>query len=194
MTDKDKSIENINLETYFDRCEDPSEIWEGRASMSERRDAYVRWLLGLAPWMAMISLTFEEEKSVDSAKAWYRKLVRVLNESLLGKRYRRIVGESYFSYAVGLEYQSRGVPHFHMIVDRPVDFALIHKRWGKWVCFAWTDLIKHPGKATRYVVKYAIKHGELDVYKSNWKGEPIVQPSWWNRLGISDATSLHVKA
>jgi len=194
MSDLEAYNETLSLEPYFERCDDQSEIWEGRASKREQRKAYVRWLIGLAQWSSMISLTFEEEKPVDSAKAWYRKLVRELNESLLGKRYRRIVGESYFSYAMGLEYQSRGVPHFHVIVDRPVDFALIHERWGNWVGFAWTDVIKNPVKATRYVVKYAVKHGELDVYVSKWKGEPIVQPRWWKQLGISDDKLSHEKA
>ena len=194
MSTEDNLDEILNLAPYFEGCEDPSEIWDGRASKREQRKAYVRWILNLAPWIAMISLTFREDKPVDSAKAWYRKLVRELNESVLGKRYRRIVGESYFSYAIGLEYQFRGVIHFHVIVDRPVDFALIHKRWGKWVGFAWTDLIRNPGKAVRYVVKYVIKHGELDVYKSDWKGEPIVRQSWWKQLGISDDISSHEKA
>jgi hypothetical protein len=183
--------ETLNLAPYFERCDDPCEIWEGLASKRERRKAYMRWLIGLAPWSSMISLTFRETKPVDSAKAWYRKLVRELNESVLGKRYRRIVDESYFSYAMGLEYQSRGVPHFHVLVDRPVDFALIHEKWGNWVGFAWTDVIKHPLKAIRYVVKYAVKHGDLDVYIAKWKGEPIVQPKWWKQWGSSDTDLLH---
>ena len=194
VTEAAESDGTLNLEPYFAECDDPSEIWDGRASKGEQRKAYVTWLLTLARWRSMISLTFRDEKPEDSARAWLRKLIRELNESLFGRRYRRLVGESYFSYAAALEYQSRGVPHFHVLVDRPVDFALIHARWGEWAGFSWTDLLRDPHRGIRYVVKYAVKHGDLDVYRSSFRGEPIVRPPWWDEMGISGPPRSHAEA
>lgn len=183
--------ELANMAPYLAQQVDPAEIWEGRAAKRELRKAYARWLLGLAPWCALVTLTFRDEKPEDSARAWLRKLVRELNESLLGKRYRRVVGESYFSYAAAFEYQLRGALHFHMLVDRPIDFRLIHERWASWAGWAWTDIVKRPERATKYVVKYAVKHGELDVYKASWTGEPIVRPGWWDPSGSPGVIAAH---
>lgn len=168
------------LGPYFEGYGEPDEVWEGRVSRRERRKAYAAWLATWAPWRVFVTLTFAEDRPPDSAKAFFRKLVRELNRDLLGKRYSRIVGHSYFSYVLATEYQSRGAIHFHFLADRPLNFQLLHDSWKAWVGFAQTEILGSPLRALKYVVKYVVKNDDIEVYRSDWKGVPIVQSAWWD--------------
>jgi hypothetical protein len=70
-------------------------------------------------------LTFRKETAPDVAKSKFKGLVKTLNQDVYGKRYTKKVGHSYFSYIQGIEYQRREVIHFHVLIDRPVNFELM---------------------------------------------------------------------
>jgi hypothetical protein len=106
--------------------------------------------------------------------------VRKNNEHAFGKHYTQKVGHSYFSYVVGLEYQTRDVVHFHALVDQPLDFSYVHDFWGDRCGFAWIDgKIKSNAATVGYVCKYTVKGGELDFFVQKKNRKPAVLPSWW---------------
>jgi hypothetical protein len=167
----------------LDTWPEPSEIWEGRTARNVLRDEYASWLPDIAPWMVMVTLTFREETYPDVARHLFLRLVRALNEDVLGCNYRRIVGHSYFSYVLATEYQSRGVIHFHFLADRPINFRLLHELWNKWAGFALTELIRDPARATRYIAKYMVKENHPDLSIAKKRIYPFVLPPWWMNPG-----------
>jgi len=190
MGNEDMQFEDYeDLEPYFDRCDDPSEVWDGKTSKRIQRKQYAGWLLDLADWKVFVTLTFRDQLYVDPAIRLFKLLVLGLNRDLFGKNYFRITGESYFSYVLALEHQLRGDVHFHFLADRPLNFKLIHEFWNERAGFAKTEIIKNRSAAIQYVVKYVVKNATIDTYKSEWKGEPLVYPEWWDSkldLGMND--------
>ena len=168
------------LAPYFEGYGEPDEIWEGEVAKKARREAYAAWLGTLAPWKVFVTLTFAKDRPVDSAKSFFRRLIRELNRDLFGKRYSRVVGHSYFSYVLASEYQKRGAIHFHFLADRPLNFRLLHDQWNAWAGFAQTAILESPTRAVECVVKYVVKNDDIEVYRSGWRGEPIARPSWWD--------------
>jgi hypothetical protein len=179
----DSSAEDlIEAETYLDRCEDLSEAWDGRGIRNVIKDATAEWIANLAPWRIFLTLTFRDETPVDVAWHQFYALVRSLNVALLGKHYTKGVGHSYFGYVVGMERQSRGVVHFHVLIDRPVHFGLIHWEWQVRAGFAHTDMIRSTAEAIQYVSKYTLKGGDIWPYvpQQDWQPDPL--PHWWKDL------------
>ena len=169
----------VQMEPFFNGYGEPDEIWEGKMANKSRRDAYAAWLGSLTPWRVFITLTFATDRPADSAKYLFKRLVRQLNSDLLGKRYSRFVGHSYFSYVLATEYQKRGAIHFHFLADQPLNFQLLHDLWSVWAGWAQTEIIRSPARAIHYVVKYLVKNDDIEIHSSKWKGPPIVQPQWW---------------
>jgi len=66
MEDVDLDFEDYeDLEPYFDRCDDSSEIWDGKVSKMIQRKQYAGWLLDLAEWKVFVTLTFRDQLYVD---------------------------------------------------------------------------------------------------------------------------------
>jgi len=159
--------------------DDISDVWGGRVARRLITEQYATWLVGLAPWLVFLTLTFRDEIPLDSAVRRFKLLVSVLNKSLLGKHYTRYVGHSYFSYVMAVEDQKRGVPHIHALTDKPLDFALIHDWWPVASGFAWTSIVRDSARAVWYVAKYVAKGGELVPYKASVDFTPVPPPLWW---------------
>ncbi len=174
------------LGTYLEQNYDPSEIWKGRVAAKVLREQFADWLLEFAPWMVFVTLTFREDKFPDVAKSYFFRLVDCLNQDLFGKKYKRYVGHSYFSYALVLEYQIREVVHFHFLADKPLDFQLLHDSWNEKAGFAYTDIIKDRDRAVRYLAKYIVKCGEPEFWKASRNRTPLVTPTWWNLNGADE--------
>ena len=154
--------------------------WDSQAVKYHLRDQYIEWISSLADWRVFLTLTFRDDKPVDSAIRYWTRLVRELNSDLLGKRYTKIVGHSYFSYALGIHYQLRGVIHFHVLVDKPMNFKLIHKLWGNWCGFAKCEKINNQSECVQYITSYILKDGLIDPYIRKTDFQPkYVPPSWW---------------
>jgi len=149
---------------------------------SELTDAWVDWIADQRAWSSFISLTFKNEVSQVGALGTWGRLLRTLNKEVVGKNYTRIVHHSYFSYCLGLERQTRGVLHIHGIVDRPVDFGLIHSYWNAAAGWAWIDPINDRQGAAEYLTKYVMKGGEIMPYLAAappYQLKPGKVFTWW---------------
>jgi hypothetical protein len=161
-------------------ADDPSEIWESKIMRKRLTQETGDWIYTLRPWSSFLTLTFKKDTAPDIANRLFRKLISVLNEEAFGHHYRRIVGHSYFSFVQGIEYQQRDVIHFHVLVDRPINFQRVHLFWNAWGGFAWTDTVIDRERVVRYVSKYVAKGGEVNVYLADKQYKPFQKPYWWN--------------
>jgi hypothetical protein len=167
------------FEDLFLRFDDPSEAWDCKEARKLLAEANSGWLWSLRPWSIFITLTFKEEKPSDIAKALFKRLVRTLNQDVFGKHYSKKVGHSYFSYVLAIEYQRRDVIHFHVLIDRPVNFERIHILWNSWAGFVWTEIVKDQIDVVNYVCKYISKGGEIYPFLAKKEFIPAVLPYWW---------------
>lgn len=191
MSDNDHKFKDCGeMSSYFDRCDDPSEIWEGRVASRIIREQYAEWLIQFVPWIAFVTLTFEEDKFPDVAKKYFFRLVECLNKERFGKNYKRFVRHSYFSYVLVMEYQIREVVHFHFLADKPLNFKLLHDFWNENAGFAFTDIIKDRDRAVRYLAKYIVKCGEPEFWRASSDRMPLVIPTWWNLNGADETREI----
>lgn len=141
-------------------------------------EGWEQFVTGFADWKSFITLTSREIVTRDQIEHKFRWLVRRLNSDLFGHNYTRIVGHSYFSYALGLEYQKRDVLHAHVLVDRKVNFEAIHQIWNSMSGFAYIVPVVDAAGAAAYLSKYVSKGGDLSLYKPAKVKEPAFMP-WW---------------
>jgi len=184
---REEAVDCLQLPSVVDNVydivngyENPFTGWNSYQAKELIRFEHEKWVYQLADWKSFISLTFRDEKTPDVAMSLFKWFIRTNNEHAFGKHYTNKVGHSYFSYVVGLEYQTRDVVHFHALIDKPIDFSYVHKTWGKRCGFAWIDGdIKSKARAVNYVCKYCVKGGQLEAYvnKKNVLPEPL--PDWW---------------
>lgn len=183
----------VSLSEVLNKFTDPGEAWSCREARKQVSESWISWVSGLANWKTFVTLTFKDEKAPDVAMSLFKWWVRINNEQLFGKRYLKKVGHSYFSYVVGMEYQSRDVIHFHVLVDKPINFKVTHKAWGNRCGFAWIDGdFKNKENVISYVCKYVMKGGEIEVFKAKKDFKPEVLPVWWvdNQIPMSRAGAL----
>jgi len=158
----------------------PHDGWESYQVKDLLRTEHEKWIFELADWKSFLSLTFRDEKTPDVANSLFKWFIRQNNEHAFGKHYTQKVGHSYFAYAFGMEYQTRDVVHFHVLVDKPLDFSFIHRTWGARCGFAWIDgNIRSKAKAVNYVCKYCVKGGQIEAYVPKKDVKPGVLPFWW---------------
>ena len=174
-----KAIQKDQLDDLFENLDCPFDAWDSKIAGFVLLNEYADWVTDLADWTTFLTLTFRNSISYDAAFNKFRYLVQVLNRELFGKRYTRIVGHSYFSYVICGEYQERDVLHFHVLIDRPVDYLMIHSLWEKWAGFAQTKTIKNRYSAVRYSVKYAIKESDIKIFITKALYKPLQYPTWW---------------
>jgi len=167
------SDENLK---YFDH---PSEAWDSRVVRKDLRKTWSEWL-SMRQWRVFLTLTFRDETYPETAMRLLYRLIRKLNEEVVCLRYINYVGHSYFSYVASIEYQKRDVIHFHVLIDRPVNFEAIHTYWNKWAGFAKVELVKQNENAVYYVTKYIAKCGEMGLpYFAKKIYTPTFLPKWW---------------
>jgi hypothetical protein len=149
------------------------------------QDEWINWVSKQRIWKHFVSMTYREEITQEAALAMWYRFIRLLNRRVFGDHYTRIVHHSYFSYVLGIERQTRGVLHFHVLIDRPIDYAFIHKVWNDWAGFSWIEQIKPESNrdAIFYVSKYVVKGGELLPYFTDRQTTlmvPPARPLWWS--------------
>jgi hypothetical protein len=154
----------------------------GFGQLSGISEAWIELTSGARDWSTFWSLTFRDEVSNETALNTWRRLVRSLNIEAMGKTYTRKVGHSYFPYLLGVERQTRGVLHFHVVTARPIDFHLVHTLWNYMAGFALLKRITDREGAVKYVCKYAVKGGDVYYYLEadhvrNYK--PKKSFTWW---------------
>lgn len=173
------------VESQVEAGRDVFSVWESRLVRQGMRDEMAEFLGNFAEWKSFWTLTFDQERTQDVSKALFLWLVRELNKELFGKRYLDKVGHSYFQYVAGFERQTRGAWHLHVLADQPVNFDKIHSIWGKRCGFAWIDgNIRNHDAVNRYVCKYVLKGGDLEIYKRPRPFYPPEnKPVWWKDSG-----------
>ena len=173
-------IENIQEERLeiLSRFDDIFEAWECKSVKKLDAEAYAEWI-AKRNWRVFLTLTFENETAYDVAKKKFYWLVKELNKDVFGNNYTRIVGHSYFSYVLGIEYQCREVIHFHALIDKPVNFKLINKLWNEWAGFARPEEIILFDRVVKYVTKYVSKGGEIIPHFTDMDYKPMFLPEWW---------------
>jgi hypothetical protein len=151
----------------------------------EERPAWVQKIIDSGPWVSFLTLTFDNRADVipEQADKRWKYFVQCLNRDILGQHYVNKVGHSYFGYVRGLEYQQRGVVHFHALVDRCLDFEIAHRMWKHMAGYLWISKINDSEAAVHYVTKYCTKGGEIDFYKPQkpWEFRPTPP---WERLPV----------
>lgn len=112
------------------------------------------------------TLTFREDVPEDMARKKFRYLIRCLNRDAFGNSYTQKVGHSYFSYCCAMEYQKRGVVHFHALFDNWVNYQLLDRVWATIAGFSSYSHIlpKKEVPALIYALKYVIKNNDIDTY------------------------------
>jgi len=141
---------------------------------------YGEWVARLSDWKTFLTLTFNYNVSEESADKAWRNLVRMLNRDLIGRHYTRYVKHSYFGYVKVLETTKADRYHIHALIDRPVNYSLIHDVWNQYSGFAKTEIINDLSRATNYLCKYVMKEQDFQVYIPDKIWQPKVKPWWWN--------------
>jgi hypothetical protein len=170
------------LETSLFPTQPVFDLYDSKSYKKLLADENASWLEKLKNWKSYLTLTFRDITPPDVAKSKFLHLVQVLNRDAFGKHYVRKVGHSYFSYILAMEYQQRGVIHFHMLGDKPINFDLLHRYWNCAAGFAWAEPVKSQSDVVGYCSKYVVKGGEVDIFESDTSKTPMLgnlPPYWW---------------
>jgi len=153
----DSVVETAFMDNPFTAC-------NTFAYQEQMADVTAQWLQDKEPWQSFFSFTYRDEVSKEQAIRDIRYWIRLANEIKFGHHYTRYTHHSYFSYVLGMERQERGVIHYHMCIDREIDFKWIHWYWNLHHGFAWIRKIEDLPASLHYTVKYAVKEGEAWFY------------------------------
>lgn len=187
---KSFSGQSEKLQLHLDKFDNKNLAWEHYEAKKILKDEYVIWISSMKVWKVFLTLTFKDFTYQDVALRKWKMLVRKLNIEAFGKQYTRRVGHSYFSYVLAKEKQKRGVLHFHALIDKPIDYKIVHEYWGKNCGFAWVEKIKSIRKCVDYAGKYVIKGGELTIFqaKKDYRPQKSFMKNWWNSWEDLDLT------
>jgi hypothetical protein len=129
-------------------------------------------LISRYDWQWFATLTFRDHIHPEAASKAYRHWLALLDKSN-GFRYRsRKTHKRRCVWVRGLEWQKRGVLHFHALIGNlPLPLHAREQRdaWGNAWCsmgntgFAYIEGVGQTDVVGKYIAKYAAKGGEVDV-------------------------------
>lgn len=138
------------------------------ATVEAWRDLLMRY-----EWQWFCSLTFVEHAHPERADKLFRVWVAKLNRSLHGRRWReRGAG---VRWARAIEWQKRGVEHFHALMAdvedlnvraRRFDWSDNWQRLGPPAGFAQVEDARSQNAVSAYCSKYVAKGGQIDLSAS----------------------------
>jgi hypothetical protein len=132
------------------------------------RDAWIA-LLSRWQWEWFATFTFRDMVHPEAADKRFRLLISQANRVLYGPRwYKRNNG---IRWCRALEYQKRDVIHYHALLSNILDLRRLFwmDRWNELAGYARIEHISSIHAVYRYVSKYVIKGGEIDL------GGPLVE-------------------
>jgi hypothetical protein len=131
--------------------------------------------LGRWEWEWFATLTFRHEIHPEAADKRFRVLISMGNRELYGPRWSK--KRRGIRWIRALEYQRRGVIHFHALLSGIGNLRRLSymDRWNRMAGFAKIEPIKNAEAVRRYVSKYVIKGGEIDL-GGIWLDPPEVRP------------------
>jgi hypothetical protein len=122
------------------------------------------------PWSWFTTNTFRTEIHPEAAGKVWKRWIHLLNREIFGSRYWSRPQDGVI-WARGLEYQRRGVIHFHALLGRiPASVRRLAwmDRWNELAGFARIEPYD-PSKGARYYLgKYVLKGGDINL------GGPLV--------------------
>ncbi len=139
-------------------------------------EAWVKFIERFEPYHWYTTLTFKDEVTQGRAEKQFKRFIRLINESLHGRRYRN--KGTGVSWVKAVERQRRGVIHFHALVGGEVwrlrRFTFMDL-WREGASFGngkrfypngFAKIEKYNCKlgARHYLSKYVSKGGELDIF------------------------------
>jgi hypothetical protein len=133
------------------------------------RNAWIA-LLGRWEWEWFCTFTFRDLVHPEAADKRFRVLISQANRVLWGVRwYQRQQG---LRWVRALEYQKRDVIHYHALLTGVQDLRRLFwmDRWHELAGYARIEPIESAAAVSRYVSKYVVKGGEIDM------GGPLVPP------------------
>lgn len=155
---------------------------------------WAEYLQSLTQWTGFWTLTFSDadrthDVTRDQSEFLWRRLVQSLNRDLYGKHYTRIVGHSYFSYALAFEYQTRGAIHMHALVDRVTNWERANAIWRHMAGIIKIKPVDDGLKAAKYLCKYVSKGGDIKLYIAKNDKPPSFKPMWFE--DVSEKLEAH---
>lgn len=129
--------------------------------------------LATQDWQWFITFTFKEEIHPESADKLFRVWINKLNRDIYGQRWRKKPSGG-VKWVRALEWQKRGVLHYHALVSN-VGFASREKWANEWMVLGESGkagFIKidqydeSRGGAEAYLSKYVAKDGDIDVSRN----------------------------
>jgi len=131
------------------------------------RDGWIR-LLERWQWEWFCTFTFRDMVHPEAADKRFRVLISQANRVLFGTMwYKRNQG---LRWVRALEYQKRDVIHYHALMAGVQDLRRLTwmDRWHELAGYARIESIESAAAVARYVSKYVVKGGEIDL------GGPLV--------------------
>lgn len=136
------------------------------SSLSKIQESWI-YFLNKYPWVWFVTLTFHEDLHPEQADKRYFRYVRAINELIYGKRYfKKGLG---IIHTKAIEYQKRGVIHFHCLMGFGVEKLNNFDCMDLWLKQGNGFARIYPytkERAEWYVSKYVAKGGEIDLVLS----------------------------
>ena len=143
-------------------CRDAAAMVEARSRVERVRDGWIE-LLSRLEWEWFATLTFREHTHPESAEKRFRMWVSELNRQAYGVRWakRRVMA----TWVRALEYQLRGVLHFHALLRGVGEVRRLAAmdRWFALAGIARVVPVRQQEAVRAYCSKYVVKGGELEV-------------------------------
>lgn len=135
----------------------------------ELREAWIRFLSRWR-WEWFATFTFRDAVHPEAADKRFRVLISKGNRELYGRRWAK--HRKGIQWARALEYQRRGVLHYHALLSKVGDLRRLTYMdvWNRLAGFAKIEPVRSEGAVRGYVSKYVIKGGEIDI-GGIWVGE-----------------------
>jgi hypothetical protein len=130
-----------------------------------------RVLLGRWEWEWFCTFTFRDLVHPEAADKRFRVLLSQANRVLYGHRWHKQQGAG-LRWVRALEYQKRDVIHYHALMAGVQDLRRLTwmDRWHELAGYARIEPIDTADAVVRYVSKYVVKGGEIDL------GGPLKPP------------------
>jgi hypothetical protein len=141
---------------------------------SDLQQGWYEFIKRFDPYTWFNTLTFAQEIHPEQANKRFKRFIGYLNTELYGKRYKKHQkGVTWFK---AIEYQKRGVLHFHCLIGSPELYKLYRKKyewaWRSNCTFSeglvngYAQINKYDVKrgAVSYCSKYVGKGGEIDCF------------------------------
>jgi len=128
--------------------------------------------MGGLPWMWFVTHTFPDRKHPEAADKLFRLWMSKLQRYIVGTKKWNKHPERTVRWIRGLEWQKRGVIHYHALLYTPscsLDLRVVNRDdWEKeWRHlsggYGKIDPVQDAGGAVAYITKYAVKGAAIDI-------------------------------